>query len=167
MNRGNWMRFFGSTAYFLTNRVRKPAMNTAQELVCASHLPISFLTHLIFIVLGIDFRTQPLLFHPKGYFYSELSIGDLAEFILVIWPPCSHSQEHDHQGHLNFLIPILGQLEVYHYQCCSGRLNIVNSRQIYFGHNSITWPFQIHEVVNSSENNWATSLHIYLPKRLA
>jgi hypothetical protein len=139
---------------------------TISELLLAAQQKGSPFTRFLFGWLSLDFKDQPLIYHPNNhYYYSQICWGSAVELVLIIWPPGSGSGCHDHQSSFNLLHCLLGQLNIYNFVCCQNQLHLAQHQILSIGTTAKTFPYQIHEVVNPSPVDWAASLHIYFPVR--
>jgi predicted metal-dependent enzyme (double-stranded beta helix superfamily) len=105
----------------------------------------------------------------NGYWWKELtSIDSPIEVVLIVWPPGSSSRAHEHglSWNLTSLLPLgrQPQLQAIYHRCHNDRLKLERSAVLQVGGFHVVLPYQIHEVINNSEET-VVSLHCYFPRR--
>jgi predicted metal-dependent enzyme (double-stranded beta helix superfamily) len=106
----------------------------------------------------------------NGYWWKELTSSDSpVEVVLMIWPPGSSSRAHEHglSWNLTALIPWgrQPQLQAIYHRCHDDRLKLAQSEVLQVGGFHVVLPYQIHEVINNSEET-VVSLRGYFPRRV-
>jgi predicted metal-dependent enzyme (double-stranded beta helix superfamily) len=107
--------------------------------------------------------------HRLGYWFKDLTpIDSLVEVVLIVWTPGSKSLPHDHgrSWNVSLVAPLNDRtsLKGIFYRCWGDLLRSQGTEILTGGGLHFVKPYQIHEIVNDSDEI-AVSLHCYFPRR--